>query len=272
MSLALRQRRLYGRLRRNNAGKESDPETGLYYFGARYLDPKTSRWISGDPAVGEYIPVAPINEEARKRNGSLPGMGGVFNYVNLHVYHYAGNNPVKYVDPDGRDSFGWEILMHYLFGCGEELIINNEKWGDYMRGNELLRTQIRNELYEYAMQYNDDESFFFTGDFSIQFHAEIENGEDINGYHYLHGSNRNVGDFQLTGVMVLKEDNVIKFLYIAQWNDIINPNYTYDTDRWKSRIAKIISFGLATDYIIRIRWLDTMTFIFDSSDATSLEQ
>jgi RHS repeat-associated protein len=76
-------------------------ETGLYYYGARYLDPRTSRWLSADPAVGEYIPVAPINDEARERNGNLPGMGGVFNYVNLHVYHYAGNNPVKYLDPDG---------------------------------------------------------------------------------------------------------------------------------------------------------------------------
>ena len=51
--------------------------------------------------MGEYVPSAPANEEARKRNGNLPGMGGVFNYVNLHVYHYAGNNPVKLVDPDG---------------------------------------------------------------------------------------------------------------------------------------------------------------------------
>jgi hypothetical protein len=77
-------------------------ETGLYYYGARYLDSKTGRWLSGDPAMGEYIPEAPVDDEARKRNGSLPGMGGVFNYVNLHVYHYAGNNPVKLVDPDGN--------------------------------------------------------------------------------------------------------------------------------------------------------------------------
>ena len=40
-------------------------------------------------------------------------MGGVYNTVNLHLYHYAGigqrsdselqaNNPVKYVDPTGK--------------------------------------------------------------------------------------------------------------------------------------------------------------------------
>ena len=83
-------------------GKERDSETGLYYYGARYLDSRTSRWLSGDPAMGDYVPEAPVNDEARKRNGNLPGQGGVFNYVNLHVYHYAGNNPVKYTDPDGE--------------------------------------------------------------------------------------------------------------------------------------------------------------------------
>ena len=82
-------------------GKEMDEETGLYYYGARYLDPKYSRWLSGDPALGDYIPKAPIDDEAKKHNENLPGMGGVFNVVNLHLYHYAGNNPVKYEDPDG---------------------------------------------------------------------------------------------------------------------------------------------------------------------------
>ncbi|AGT44096.1 hypothetical protein TPE_1610 [Treponema pedis str. T A4] len=36
-------------------GKELDEETRLYYYGARYLDPKYSRWLSGDPALGDYI-------------------------------------------------------------------------------------------------------------------------------------------------------------------------------------------------------------------------
>ncbi len=108
-------------------GKELDPETGLYYYGARYLDPKYSIWLSADPALGEYIPGAPVNDEAKKRNGNLPGMGGVFNTVNLHLYHYAGNNPVKYVDPDGRRSLSVfeKMAATTILGKGHNAVLNN---------------------------------------------------------------------------------------------------------------------------------------------------
>ena len=79
-------------------GKEIDEETGLYYYGARYLDPRYSRWLSADPALSEYM------------SGSKAGMGGAYNSVNLNLYHYAGNNPVKYKDPDGKIiETAWDI-------------------------------------------------------------------------------------------------------------------------------------------------------------------
>ena len=89
------------------SAKELDRETGFYYYGARYLDPKYSRWISADPAMntGEYFPQAPINDEAKKHNGNLPGMGGIFNHINGNLFAYAANNPIKYTDPDGRMPF-----------------------------------------------------------------------------------------------------------------------------------------------------------------------
>ena len=57
--------------------KELDEETGLYYYSARYMDPRLSLWLSVDPLAEKY-----------------PGVGS---------YVYCYNNPVKFVDPDGRE-------------------------------------------------------------------------------------------------------------------------------------------------------------------------
>ena len=120
-------------------GKEMDEETGLYYYGARYLDPKYSRWLSGDPALGDYIPKAPIDDEAKKHNENLPGMGGVFNVVNLHLYHYAGNNPVKYEDPDGKQVIMAGITVTVgagtAFSYEAGIILSVDKQGNYQIGS-----------------------------------------------------------------------------------------------------------------------------------------
>ena len=82
-----------------------------------------------------------------KHNENLPGMGGVFNVVNLHVYHYAGYsqrsfelyNPIKYVDPDGE-----RVLMAGVTvtaGAGTALsyevgiILSVDKQGNYQIGS-----------------------------------------------------------------------------------------------------------------------------------------
>ncbi|VVH50848.1 hypothetical protein BPUTSESOX_1087 [uncultured Gammaproteobacteria bacterium] len=56
-------------------GKERDDSSGLSYYGARYLTPWLTRWISPDSA------------------GAVDG---------LNLYAYVGNNPLKYRDPTGH--------------------------------------------------------------------------------------------------------------------------------------------------------------------------
>ena len=73
-------------------GKELDSETGLYYYGARYYDPRVSIFLNVDPMM--------LRDEAMDDEDS--SNGGVFNPMNNAVYAFSYQNPVKYVDPDGE--------------------------------------------------------------------------------------------------------------------------------------------------------------------------
>ncbi|MCX4755205.1 SpvB/TcaC N-terminal domain-containing protein [Kitasatospora purpeofusca] len=68
-------------------GKELDPETGLYYYGARYYDPRNQVWQNPDPALTTYLDGTPD--------------GGAYTPNNLALYTYANNNPVLFTDPNG---------------------------------------------------------------------------------------------------------------------------------------------------------------------------
>jgi RHS repeat-associated protein len=61
-------------------GKEFDEETSLYYFGARYYDPRTSVWQSADP-IDRF-------------NAKSPTIG-------LNLYQYGLLNPIRHFDPNG---------------------------------------------------------------------------------------------------------------------------------------------------------------------------
>ena len=63
-------------------GKELDQETGLYYYGARYMNPVTSLWYGVDP---------------EKEKSFLIGS-----------YTFCNGNPIRLVDPDGKWSWPWE--------------------------------------------------------------------------------------------------------------------------------------------------------------------
>ena len=89
--------------------KELDEETGLYYYGARYYDPKTSVWISSDP-LKELYP-------------------------NASSYLFCNANPVRYVDPTGmnwyehRNSNGKSSYI-WQEGNKSTITINNQEYTD----------------------------------------------------------------------------------------------------------------------------------------------
>ena len=64
-------------------GKELDTETGLYYYGARYYDPRVSLWLNVDPLSGYN----PIQETEHYIDGQHNG--GIFNPMNHNTYGYT---------------------------------------------------------------------------------------------------------------------------------------------------------------------------------------
>ena len=219
-------------------GEYTDDETGLIYLRNRYYDPAIGRFITEDPA----------------KDG-------------LNWYAYTNNNPLKYADPTGlsseerlgegiwsfkSDEFGISILSHWLFGGGADYIQENGMWGSYMKDNSLLKTQVQ----EIVLPLANDVKKNSSKTIDITTSMEIQNGEDIIGYQYLHGTNADVGGFQIKGTVSKNKKGDITYDLTYTWNDKIDPNFMYDSDSKKAEFAKSIPLANPTDYTIRITWKD----------------
>jgi RHS repeat-associated protein len=90
-------------------GREWDPETGLYFYRARYYDPKVGRFIGEDPIGLEAGP---------------------------NFYAYAVSNPVNFTDPTGLDNF----LV--LVGTPGEA---HNAGSNFVRAAETKAAELRNQ-------------------------------------------------------------------------------------------------------------------------------
>jgi len=117
-------------------GKEFDEETGLYYYGARYMNPRTSLWYGVDPLAEKYPEIGgyaychdnPINRSDKT---------GLADYFNKHgkfikttddqkdpnIYVMSGDKGVKLSDynfsreKDGKRAM-MRIVFHYAYAQG----------------------------------------------------------------------------------------------------------------------------------------------------------
>ena len=116
-------------------GKERDSETGYGYFGARYMDHElTTGWLSVDPKSDKYPSMSP--------------------------YAYCAWNPIKLVDPDGKEINPVYGLDGSYRGCtkegytGEIIIYAGDDDFNSLTADELIQTT--NNCQEKAAYYSHD--------------------------------------------------------------------------------------------------------------------
>ena len=88
--------------------KEFDEETGLYYYGARYYDPRVSLWISTDRFEEKY--------------------------PNVTAYSFTANNPMKFLDINGDSLRIEDKKLSLLYISGNLYNQNGQKYDGKISG------------------------------------------------------------------------------------------------------------------------------------------
>ncbi|MFA5540139.1 MAG: RHS repeat-associated core domain-containing protein [Bacteroidales bacterium] len=118
-------------------GKEKDPESGYYNYGARYYGGNLPIWLSVDPLSDKYPHLTP--------------------------YNYCANNPIMLVDPDGREIDVTESInkdgkreINIKFTAN---LINNTSKGYSDKEMENIAGKMSKSIEDfYKGQYGDDVS------------------------------------------------------------------------------------------------------------------
>ncbi|MGQ2108040.1 DUF6443 domain-containing protein [Ornithobacterium rhinotracheale] len=102
-------------------GKELQPETGLYDYGARFYLPDIGRWMNIDPLAEKYYSISP--------------------------YAYVNNNPIMLIDPTGM--------------MPEDIFVNDSKGNHLFTlddGKSTITTITVSDLYDLGIQWWEPEA------------------------------------------------------------------------------------------------------------------
>ena len=150
----------------DSTGEETDCETGLSYFGARYYDPTLlTTFLSIDRYADKY--------------------------PNLSPYHYCAWNPIKLVDPSG-DSVS-------IYGTNEQKTqaiewlnqsSNNISYSLNENGN--LVGSLKQGKREKDLHFNEKRMLTILGDYQNNVRVDLQNFDEIESdYQIKHGAQWN---------------------------------------------------------------------------------
>jgi RHS repeat-associated protein len=145
------------------SGKEREGYSELDYFGARYFDNNSYRFISVDPI---------INKEEALSNPQL-----------WNLYAYCANNPITHLDPDGRDVVLLNSNTRY-YGDGHTAILignNINGWTFFSRDGEkgsILGGRDQNRLAKFN-KLEDFKKSDLWKEFTNRYHINRSSKEDI---------------------------------------------------------------------------------------------
>jgi len=130
--------------------KELQDELNQYDYGARFYDPLIARWTSMDPL-------------SEKRNVWSP-------------YGYAGDNPIRNVDPDGRDWYTYNGQVQWFDRSDKNFKdAKGHKWRN--AGTEFIKFDGKNLTYSWQTTGKDGKRSIT----SVSFQAVSGKGVDMSG-------------------------------------------------------------------------------------------
>ena len=150
-------------------GKELDEETGLYYYGARYMNPRLSVWYGCDPLQEKYPSLSTYSYvknnpiiliDGLGREPELSYIGTAFDFVGIlnnsprQVGRFAGQNAANYLRSLGTTEWSWSQMRPLPTQTG----YFNKKRGRYIyttKGGWIDMTHFMfyaGKAYDYKLQ------------------------------------------------------------------------------------------------------------------------